>query len=294
MGKVLVTGAGGFIGKALISRLRTRGMDVVPVDSSYGDIASQEILNEFAQQDIEHLFHLAGKIFVPDSWEQPLSYYQTNVMGTAVALEFCRRERIPMTFVSSYLYGNPTCLPISEDDALEANNPYAHSKLLAEDICRFYAAAYQIDVTVIRPFNVYGEGQPKLMLIPSIVDQVMHGQQIRVMDLAPRRDYVHVEDLVDALIATVGNTHKLRVFNIGSGVSYSVAEVIDLIQKCVGTSKPVICEQVERPNEIADVVADCSKAERELGWKCKISFEQGVRRLIESEVEGDSAQDSNQ
>lgn len=254
---------------------------------SDGDVADQSTWDSFRGDGITHLFHLAGRIFVPDSWKQPLDFYQTNVMGTIAALEFCRRENIALTYVSSYLYGNPERLPISEDDALKPNNPYAHSKFLAEDACRFYASFFDVDVTVVRPFNVYGEGQPASLLIPSILDQVLHADQIRVKDLVPRRDYVHVDDLVGALMATVGKAHGFRAYNVGSGVSYSVEEVVALVQKCAGSNKPVISEQAIRANEIADVISDCSMAKKELGWECGVSLEQGIRRLMKAEVGND-------
>lgn len=289
MNKVLITGAGGFIGRALGKKCKENGWQLIGMTTSEGDVANINTWDEVRGKGVTCLFHLAGRIFVPDSWENPFAYYQTNAMGTVAALEFCRQEEIPITYVSSYLYGNPSCLPVSENNELKPNNPYAHSKYLAEDICRFYASVFNVDVTIVRPFNVYGEGQPKSLLIPSVIDQVLHAKQIKVMDLIPRRDYVHVDDLVDALIATVGGSHGLRVYNIGSGRSYSVAEVIDLIQKCAGTKKIVVSEKTERLNEIEDVIADCTRAKKELGWECRISFEQGISRLIKAEERNERA-----
>ena len=286
MNKILVTGASGFIGRALVSRLKARGRDVVPVDSSDGDIASQETLAKFVRQDIAHVFHLAGKTFVPDSWDDPQAFCQTNVLGTINVLEFCRKSRIPMTYVSAYVYGHPDALPIREDSAVRPSNPYALTKRLAEEACEFYASAHDLPVTTIRPFNVYGIGQGMNFLIPSIIHQALNESQIVVKDLQPKRDYVYLEDLMKALLATLNlNSKGYNVYNIGSGTSLNVKEVIDTIQDVAGTNKEIICNNSVRANELMDVVADISKVGKELGWLPEYSFRAGIEDIIRSKQE---------
>lgn len=286
MSKILITGASGFIGRALASRLKAQGRDVVPVDSATGDIAKRETLAMFAQQDITHVFHLAGKTFVPDSWDDPQAFFQTNVLGTVNVLDFCRKNLTPMTYVSAYVYGHPDRLPIGEDSAIRPSNPYALTKRLAEETCEFYASAFDLPVTTIRPFNVYGIGQAGFFLIPEIIRQALDsGQEITVKDLTPRRDYVYLEDLVTALLATLDMPAGYRVYNIGSGISLSVQEVIDTIQDIAGTQKKVVCDNVTRTNELLDVVADISKAGKELGWHPEFSFQAGIKNVINSERE---------
>lgn len=286
MSKILVTGASGFIGRALVSRLKGQKLEVAALDSAVGDIANRETLAEFAQQDIAHVFHLAGKTFVPASWDDPRAFCQTNVLGTVNVLEFCRKNRTPVTYVSAYVYGHPDRLPIGENSAVRPSNPYALTKRLAEEVCEFYASAYGLPVTTIRPFNVYGIGQAGIFLIPEIISQVLDaGQEIVVKDLAPRRDYVYLEDLVTALLATLDKPRGYRVYNIGSGVSLSVQEVIDAIQDIAGTQKKVVCDNLTRTNELLDVVADISKAGNELGWRPEFSFHAGIENIIRSERE---------
>jgi GDP-4-dehydro-6-deoxy-D-mannose reductase len=284
--KILVTGASGFIGRALAFRLKARGGDVVPIDSSDGDIANRGTLATFSQQDIAYVFHLAGKTYVPDSWDDPKAFCQTNVLGTVNVLEYCRKNRTPMTYVSAYVYGHPDSLPIAENSAIRPSNPYALSKWLAEEACEFYASAYDLPVTTIRPFNVYGVGQGENFLIPAIISQALGGgQEIVVKDLAPRRDYVYLEDLVTALLATLDKPGGYRVYNIGSGVSLSVQEVIDVIQDTADTKKKVTCDNAARTNELMDVIADISKAGNELGWHPGFSFYAGIENIIRSERE---------
>lgn len=281
MSKVLVIGASGFIGSALATRLMAQGLDVVPVDFTVGDIAERETLAKFAHLDIAHVFHLAGKTFVPDSWDDPQAFCQTNVLGTVNVLEFCRKKHIPVTYVSAYVYGHPDRLPIAEDSEIRPSNPYALTKRLAEEVCEFYASVYQLPVTTIRPFNVFGIGQAKHFLIPAIIEQALDaGNEIVVKDLAPKRDYVYLEDLVTALLATLDKPDGYSTYNIGSGVSLSVQEAIEIIQDVAGTKKKIVCDQAIRNNELMDVVADISKAGRELAWKPEHSFRAGIAKII--------------
>src|SRR5207249_744087 len=119
-------------------------------------------------------------------------------------------------FLSSYLYGNPSSLPIPETAPLVATNPYALSKRLAEEACRFYADSFGTSITVLRLFNVYGKGQHKSFLIPTILEQVKCSEQIGVKDLTPKRDYVHINDVVGAILKAAEPRKGLNIFNIGS------------------------------------------------------------------------------
>ena len=198
-GNVIVTGATGFIGRALCKELTRQNYNVISVSSSNGDIANLNVLSEFADQKVLHVFHLAGLTFVPASWEKPYDFIQTNVLGTVSVLEFCRHNKINMTLVSAYIYGAEIVNPISEDTTPLPNNPYALSKKLAEDVCKFYSEFYQMNICIVRPFNVYGAGQGEHFLIPGIIKQIRHSKEVRVKDLQPKRDYIHLSDLVDCL-----------------------------------------------------------------------------------------------
>ena len=283
MSRILVTGASGFIGKALVARFENKSLDVISMNSINGDIADSKTLMKYSDVDIGRVFHLAAKTFVPDSWDDPQGFYRTNVFGTANVLEFCKVRNIPLTFVSAYIYGQPDTLPITEDSSIRPNNPYALSKCLAEEICKFYGDVYRLPVVVIRPFNIYGIGQNEKFLIPSIIKQALSSQTIVVRDLEPKRDFIYVDDVIDALMITLNWIQGYHVYNVGSGHSLSVKEVIDVIQKTVGTRKEIVCHSVARSNEIHDVTADISKAERELRWRPRFSFEEGIKRVVLSQ-----------
>jgi GDP-4-dehydro-6-deoxy-D-mannose reductase len=275
--EVLVTGATGFIGRRLATRLRDAGRAVTGVGSAEGDIAELETWAKFPPAEL--VVHLAARTFVPDGWADSWKMMRTNLLGTVAALEYCRRHRSRLLFLSSYMYGRPQQLPIAETAPLEARNPYALSKKMAEEACRFHADAFGVPVTILRPFNVYGPGQSERFLIPSIIRQLESGSEIRVKDLKPRRDYVYVDDLVEAIASATDRIEAFGVFNIGSGVSHSVAEVTGLIQKVWGMSLPVGASGERRPDEVMDTVAEISLARQRLGWTPRFSLEAGLRDM---------------
>ena len=280
--KSIVTGAGGFIGKALVSRQVAEGIDVIALISSAGDIQDVNTLSPYSGEDITRVFHLAARTYVPDSWDDPQSFYATNLLGTTNVLEYCRQNEVRLTFVSAYVYGQPATLPIDEDATVQPNNPYALSKYLAEQACRYYADNFGLSVTIIRPFNIYGIGQDMKFLIPSIVKQTLCDSTIVVQDLEPRRDYLYLDDLVDAVIATSQIDSGFEIYNVGYGESLSVKDVIDQAQGVAGTTKEIISNNRVRQQEIPDVVANISKIKKHLGWSPATTFDEGLKKLFQS------------
>lgn len=278
--RILITGSNGFIGKRLKVTLINNGYEVEEFNSVNGDIAETEL--NYA--DIEHVFHLAGKSFVPDSWKDPASFYRTNVSGTLNVLEYCRRTKAKLSFISSYVYGIPQSQPISESHPINPINPYGHSKLLAEELCDFYSKNFGIGVTIIRPFNIYGPFQSKHFLIPEILYQLYNKEltEVKVLDLLPRRDYLFVDDLIQAMIVLF-ESEKTGIYNVGSGYSLSVEEILKKIMNVAGTTKRYISKNMARKNEIPDVVADISKIVKETGWRPQYTFESGIKEILKSE-----------
>jgi nucleoside-diphosphate-sugar epimerase len=278
MARALVTGAAGFIGRALAAGLEAAGYEVIRTTSADGDVADAATWKALAP--VDHVFHLAGRSYVPDSWDEPAAFVATNLCGTMRALEYCKAHGAHLVYVSAYVYGRPARLPIHEDDPVEPNNPYAFSKVLAEQACRFYTETMGVRATVVRPFNIFGPGQRPEFLIPAILDSVRRGVPIRVKDLEPRRDYIFLDDLVDILIKAADVPEAYRVFNAGSGQSWSVRELISAIQSVSGTNLAVESGDERRFNEISDVVADISRAHDLLGWQPKLTLEEGIERLV--------------
>jgi GDP-4-dehydro-6-deoxy-D-mannose reductase len=276
----LVTGARGFIGRSLGQRLESEGHSIIGLSTTNGDISDKATLRPYRGSEIRHVFHLAARSFVPQSWSEPLEFHRVNTTGTLNVLEFCRERQISLTYVSAYLYGQPLEQPIREDHPVIPNNPYGLSKMLAEMACEFYARTHGLKVTVIRPFNVYGFGQSENFLIPTILRQIRSAHEIEVQDLAPKRDYLYIDDLIELLLATLNAPPGYNVYNGGTGSSLSVAEVIALAQAEAGTSKPVRCGQSVRTHEIRDTRADVEKARCELGWSPKYDLRDGIRTIV--------------
>ena len=274
----IVTGAGGFIGQALCADLRAKRWNVLPLTSTNGDVAERSTWTPLPPARV--LFHLAGRNFVPDSWMRGPDFVNVNVAGTEHALAYCRQHGARLVLASAYVYGIPQRLPIRESDPATPNNPYALTKRLAEQLCEFAAQYQRVTATVLRIFNVFGPGQREEFLIPKILQQVREGQEIRLFDLSPRRDYVYLSDVVEAFVKAADVSAGFRAVNIGSGMSLSVAEVVDKIQAVAGTRLPVASDSVERRQEIPDVVADISLAQQVLGWRPQLSFEDGIEQIL--------------
>ncbi len=278
MTKILVTGATGFIGTHLVTQLHSRQYEVFQLNSKLGHIADSMVWKIFPGAEV--VVHLAAKTFVPDSWINPLSFFNTNFEGTVQSLEYCRKNNARLVFLSSYLYGVPNAVPISESADLKPNNPYALSKKLAEDTCQFYSSFYDIDVTILRLFNIYGPRQDNRFLIPSIINQVLYKESVQVKDLDPRRDYVYIDDLVNSILYAIESPQRFDIFNIGSGISYSVAEVISLIQQLAGTNLPVYSEAERRAQEVMDTKANIDHIYEVLNWKPKWSLQEGLSAVL--------------
>lgn len=221
-----------------------------------------------------------------DSWNDSAAVIKSNVLGTVGALNYCRIHGARLVFASSYLYGQPAAVPIPESARLLVNNPYALSKKLAEDTCGFYSERSGVVVAILRLFNVYGPGQSDRFLIPFIVRQVNEGVVVRVKDLEPRRDYVHVDDVVRAMMTAATCRQQLAVFNIGSGISHSVEEVIKMVQQLKGSRLPVESVGERRQGEIMNTVADITAARRQLGWMPRCSLVEGLRQMVTADEVG--------
>ena len=278
---VLVTGASGFIGRPLSERLEQAGCTVVRHSDAGGDIASCPLPGS----GVKHVYHLAARTFVPDSWAQPLPFYATNVLGTVNVAEFCRRHGASLTMLSSYVYGRPRLLPISEEHPVAAFNPYGHTKLLAEEVCRYYAQQFGIAVTIIRPFNVYGPGQTGNFLIPTLLRQVLdpEAREVSIADDRPRRDYLFIDDLLDLLLLTM-NPQGFDVFNAGSGCSVNPRELAELMLQAAGLEKPVVSRGEVRADEVLEMVADFGKAKRVFGWEPRVSLVDGLKRMTRARL----------
>jgi nucleoside-diphosphate-sugar epimerase len=277
---VLVTGHTGFIGQAAVRALQQSGLAWTGASRSNGLALDNPATLDLLPREPGVVLHLAGRTGVSASWEEPFSFHRANALTTLTALEHARRTGAAFIYVSSYMYGAPQHLPIGEDHPVACNNPYAWSKREGELFCEAYARDFDMSVTVLRPFNVFGPGQSQEHLIPHIIAQALQGDTISVQDLEPRRDYLWIDDFVDALVAVVKAPPKgFFVFNLGAGESASVQTVIDRVIEITGPRK-IVSRQARRRNEIADCVCDASRFRQAFGWSAKVPLAQGLSLLI--------------
>ncbi len=276
----LVLGGHGFVGKHLLRKLNANHEEFLAPTEDELDIVSP--IPEMNQ--VDHVYHLAAKRDVRKSWGALPSYFLVNVQGTVNVLEFCRIHQCALTYISAYIYGIPDKLPIRETIKPCPNNPYALSKYLAEEICEFYAKEFNVPVTVLRIFNVYGPEQSEDFLIPSMINQFLDEkiEVVTAQSLKPRRDFIFIDDVIEAIYLTSKTPKPLAVYNVGSGQSYSVEEFLQIVQQLLNSNKKYICTENFRKNEIPDVIADISKIYKDYHWEPITSFKEGLLKTVQS------------
>ena len=279
--KILVTGFSGFIGKHLLERLNQTNHELILMDLANGfDICDWKQVKQV--ENVDFIVHLANLSFVPASYENPKKFYEINYLSTLNMLELCRINHAKMIFFSSYVYGHPQYQPIDENHPIQAFNPYSQTKVICESLCEGYNRDFKVPVIIFRPFNIYGTGQNPDFLIPTIIQQAKSGK-IVIKDDRPKRDYIHVEDIVKAIVAAIeaGNTdNSIKTYNLGTGESYSVKEIADIVCTFFGSDIEYICTHEFRPNDVMDTVADISKIKNELNWQPEISIHEGLKKMV--------------
>jgi NAD dependent epimerase/dehydratase len=307
--RVLVTGAGGFIGSHLVEGLLRAGHSVrafvrysshgkrgwleeLPANLQQrceffpGDIADPRAVRE-AVRGCAQVFHLAALIGIPYSYLAPNSYVTVNINGTLNILEACREEKVDRVLVTSTseVYGTALYAPIDEAHPLQAQSPYSATKIGADAISISYHKAFNLPVTVVRPFNTYGPRQSARAVIPTVITQALFADEIRIGSRDPVRDMVFVEDTVAGFLALAGASASIGcVTNLATTVGVTVGELIDLIQAIVGRNVPVReTEERKRPeaSEVFKLLGSAKLAKERAGWEARVSLKEGLRRTIE-------------
>ena len=275
--RVLVTGGSGYLGSFLIKSL---GKDAVTLSRTCGmkcDITDFRKMKD-CLKDFDSVCHLAAKISVTESFENPYETFRINALGTLNVLEAALQNGIKnFVFIStSRVYGQPDYLPIDEKHPTNPLSPYGLSKLIAENICKYYSESFDMNIAILRVFNLYGPGQKTDLVIPTIVSQ-MNKDFINLENLDNKRDFVYVDDVVNAIQKSIGRNDTI---NIGSGKSHSIGEIIETISKIIGKNIEVKLSGGKRKMEIKEEVADIKKARSILDWEPKVELEDGLKRIL--------------
>ena len=308
--KVLVTGAGGFIGSHLIERLVKLGADVTAfvhynsrndwglleqlpprlrnkLNVVAGDICDPHMLKEICRGQ-KVVFHLAALIPIPYSYVAPASFLQTNAMGSLNLFKACMEagvRKIVHTSTSE-TYGSARYVPIDEEHPLQAQSPYSASKIAADKIAESFHLSYGAPIAVIRPFNTYGPRQSARAVIPAVISQALGGRRsISLGSLHPVRDFNYVADTVAGFIAVAESKKTTgKVINVGSGSGITIGDLVKLISKIMGRKIKVVTDEqrVRTPgSEVERLVCDSSRAREICGWRPKFKLDDGLSRTIE-------------
>jgi len=306
--KVLVTGAGGFVGSHLVEKCIEAGHEVTAfvrynsknswgwletskhkqnIKVLSGDIRDFDSVNA-AMEGIHTVFHLAALIGIPYSYVSPLAYVKTNIEGTYNVLESARRRGTANVLVTSTseTYGTAQTVPMDEKHPMVGQSPYSASKIGADNLSVSYARSFDLPVKIVRPFNIYGPRQSARAIIPSIIIQILSGKrQLKLGNIDPTRDLTFVGDTANAFleIAKVPQLNGQYV-NIGMKEEISIRDLVQLIAKLMDAEIEILSdEQRVRPanSEVERLFCDNTKILANTKWKPQYQLEKGLKETIQ-------------
>jgi UDP-glucose 4-epimerase len=304
--KFLVTGGAGFIGRWVVKDLLDRDHDVVALDDlSNGnkediaefrdnqafefvqtDVKDEEALKEVFEQNFDKVIHLAAKIDVQESLDNPREHFEDNIIGTEKVLELCRKNDVGLTLVGTCMVYDMADSEegIDEEHPVEPASPYAGTKLAAENLAESYYHGYDLPVTIVRPFNTYGPFQKTGMaggVVSIFTDRDIENKDLKIFgDGEQTRDLMYVTDTADFIVeATLSEEADGEIINAGTGRDISINDLAELIAT-EGTEINHV-EHHHPQSEVQKLLCDPSKARELLDWEPEVSLEEGVQNLRE-------------
>ncbi|MCO8246715.1 MULTISPECIES: NAD-dependent epimerase/dehydratase family protein [unclassified Haladaptatus] len=295
---VLVTGGAGFVGSHLVDAL-VRENDVRILDDFStgkrsnvnddatlieGDIRDSETLRR-ATEDVDLIFHEAGVVSVQQSVEDPISANEVNLDATLALLERAREHDARVVLASSCaIYGQPTEIPVSEDEPFSPSSPYGLQKSALDHYARLYEELYGLETVALRYFNIYGPRQSSgdySGVISIFKRQATNGEPITVDgDGEQTRDFVHIDDVVRANLLAATTDHVGEAYNVGTGTSVTINELAETIRDVSGSSSDIVHTD-PRPGDIQESEADISNASEKLGYEATVPLSVGLESIID-------------
>ncbi len=299
-----MTGAGGFIGSHLVEALADLGAQVAafvrytsrasvgslaPLASRLTIVAGD--LTEFesvyrAMKGQEYIFHLGALIGIPYSFVHPREVVQVNTIGTLNVLTAAREtkpRRIVLTSTSE-VYGTARRVPMDEEHPLQAQSPYAASKIAADKLGEAFHRSYDLPVSIARPFNTFGPRQSLRAVIPTIIAQALRGERVFLGTTSPTRDFTFVKDTVNGFVRIAEAEESIgEVINLGTGREVSIGDLIKHVGSLLGQEIEVVTDEQRLrpgPSEVRRLCCNSGKAERFLGWRPRYSLEEGLQETI--------------
>lgn len=307
--KVLVTGAGGFIGSHLVDKLLKLGIKTTALckynsmnswgwlnhykirpnknlQVILGDIRDENLVDSILSS-VDIVFHLAALIGIPYSYIAPKSYLDTNITGTMNVLNSSLRHRIKKVLITSTseVYGSAVNIPMSESHILQAQSPYSASKISADKLAESYFKSFNLPVTIVRPFNTYGPRQSERAIIPTVIGQILNNQKkIELGNLSPFRDFNYVSDTINGFIEIAKSTNvKGETINICSNQEI---QILDIVKKICEISKHKFSynQSLKRTrktsSEVNRLLGDNTKIKSLTNWKTEVSLDKGLKKTI--------------
>ncbi|MDM8556444.1 GDP-mannose 4,6-dehydratase [Desulfococcaceae bacterium HSG7] len=306
--KILVTGAGGFIGSHLVESLIEEGSTIRAfvrynsrsdigflsglspeqkdaIDIYYGNLENQKTVED-AMENIQIVFHLAALVGIPYSYKHPEEVFMANSLGSLNVLSSARMHGVEkiVQASTSEVYGSALYVPIDEKHPLQPQSPYSATKIAAESLAMSFFYAYNTPVAIVRPFNTYGPRQSARAVIPTIITQALTQNYIKLGNLDTLRDFNYVKDTVSGFIQMAKSEKSIgKIINIGSGHSVSIGDLADTVLKIIGKNIDIrVDSQRIRPvkSEVTRLCADTKLAEKLLNWKPRYDLTAGLSQTI--------------
>ena len=309
MSKIFITGSEGFIGSHLAEYFINKGYQVsaLVLYNSFGNIGNLSFLHKTNLKKIKIIFgdlkdpgtysqilrnsdfviNCASLISIPYSYKAKKSYIENNIVGSSIFFDEClasKKIRKIIHFSSSEIYGTPEKLPITEKTPHNPQSPYAATKLAVDYLAKSYFYSYNLPIVILRPFNNFGPRQSRRAVIPEIICQSLLSNQLKLGDISTKRDFLHVDDTVQAVQKLILKKNVLgEEYNIGTCNYYKIKDIINLISEIQFKKLKIKTSKIKlRPkkSEVRELLCDFSKAKKELNWNPKVFSRSAMKNKL--------------